>query len=130
MRLLSFLTEIERALQADDPSPLGGSWESARSVNYHQGLARLTLGARKSGEAPVPLGAILIQEFRLADGSICLKSRLGWAGAAEGESHAIYESPETLWSTEARRVASLWQAGREKVAGLEAAEQTPLVASA
>jgi hypothetical protein len=130
MRLLSFLTDIEHALLADDPAPLGGAWETSRSANYHQGVARLTLAARRPGAASTVLGAITIQEFLLADGSSCLKSFLAWEGSSEEASHAIYETANTQWTSEARRVAASWLAGRERVALNLAADVPPLAATA
>ena len=45
-RLLSFLSDFERALLADDPSPDEGKWQNERAVNYRSGLARVQLGRR------------------------------------------------------------------------------------
>jgi hypothetical protein len=119
MRLLSFLTDIEHALIADDPAPLGGAWDNTRTVNYQQGLARLILGAQRPGEPTLALGGVTLQEFRLADGSTCIKAFLAWKGTPDETSHAIYETPDTLWSTEARRIGATWLAGREKYAEAE-----------
>lgn len=110
MRLLSFLAEIEQAMQADDPSPQGGTWDNTRTVNYHQGLARLTLIARTGARAET-LGSLLVQSFHLADGSACIKVTLAWKDAPAEGSHAIYEKPATDWSREARTVASAWLNG-------------------
>lgn len=107
MRLLSFLTEIERAIAADDPSPLGGSWENTRTVNYHEGLARLTLVARV-GNRTQNLGAVLLQGFVLADGSRCLKAFLSWQQGGAPFVHAVYEKPDLDWSSQARSIASNW----------------------
>lgn len=130
MRLLSFLTEIEHALIADDPSPLGGAWEANRSVNYHQGIARLSLAVRAADGAVLSQGAVMIQQFQLADGSACVKAYLSWAGASDERVRSIYETPDTDWSTEARRTAAAWLAGREKSANVETAIPGVLAASA
>jgi len=108
MRLLSFLNDIEHALNADEPSPQGGAWENTRTINYHQSAARLTLGARTGSGAVQPLGAVTLQAFELADGTSCLKAYLSWAGSQSEAIHAIYSKPTLNWASEARRVAAGW----------------------
>ena len=62
-RLLSFISDFERALLADDPSPDEGTWQNERAVNYRTGLARVQLvvlmpdGQRKPLHDP-PLGGV------------------------------------------------------------------------
>ncbi|HZZ57066.1 MAG TPA: hypothetical protein VFE31_04490 [Opitutaceae bacterium] len=107
MRLLSFLTEIERAVAADEPSPLGGTWENSRTVNYHEGLARLTLIAR-AGDKPQPVGTVVLQSFVLADGSRCLKAYLSWKDGAATTTLAVYETPALDWPAQARAIATTW----------------------
>lgn len=109
-RLLSFLSDIERSLAADDPSPEDGAWETSRSVNYHQGLARLTLGVRLSTGLK-PRGSVLLQGYQLADGTPCLKAALSWTGSETGAVHAIFSRPDINWTSEARKVAAEWMAG-------------------
>jgi len=113
-RLLSFLTDIERALLTEEPAPQGAVWENVRTINYHHGLARLALAARSSPNHIQPLGSILLQSYTLADGKICLKAFLSWTGSQTASVHAIYERPDSAWTTEARRVSSEWLAGRVK----------------
>jgi len=110
LRLLSFLTEFERSLTADDPSPDGGTWETVRMVNYHLGLARLELSVR-IGELLTPRGQVLLQGYQLADGTPCLKAALSWEGAERVVERAIYSKPEVNWSAEARKTAAEWAAG-------------------
>lgn len=109
-RLLSFLSDFERALTADDPSPEDGSWETSRSVNYHQGLARLMLGVRNATGVK-PRGSVLLQSYQLADGTPCLKAALVWAGTESGAVRAIFSKPDINWTSEARKVAAEWMAG-------------------
>jgi hypothetical protein len=125
MRLLSFLTSIERSLGLDEPSPQGGTWENARMINYHQGVARLTL-ASQQGPVSAPLGTVLLQSFKLADGSTCLKAFLKWKDSADEVVQAIYEKPETNWEIEARAIAAIWLNGMLEVAERETAEEMPL----
>ena len=75
-RLLSFLSDIECALAADDPAPSDGCWETTRTVNYNQGLARLVLGVRLPDGKTESRGNIMLQSFLLADESTCLKAVL------------------------------------------------------
>jgi hypothetical protein len=110
-RLLSFLSDLERAIQADDPAPDGGRWQNSRAVNYRDGLARLQLAVARPDQPLQPRGTVQVQSFCLADGSACLKAQLGWAGTDATLIHSIFSKPGCNWKTEARRLAALWMAG-------------------
>jgi hypothetical protein len=101
MRLLSFLSDIERALLAESPVVDGGAWETSRMVNFHHGLARLTLTPRAAADLPFPPGAIFVQAFSLADGSQCLKASLNWNGSESFPVISVYSTPNTNWKLEA-----------------------------
>ena len=112
MRLLSFISDIERALIAESPVVDGGAWEVQRMVNFQHGLARLTLKARRRGtELPAIGGAIFVQAFVLADGSLCLKASLNWTGTTALPIIAVYATPALNWKLEASRIASAWLEG-------------------
>ena len=111
MRLLSFLTDIEKSLVAESPAVDGGAWETTRMINFHQGLARLTLTARPGAELPVEGGTIFLQSFALADGSLCLKASLNWKGSDAFSVIAVYSTPALNWKLEASRIASVWLEG-------------------
>lgn len=108
-RLLSFLSDFERALAADDPAPLDGTWETSRTVNYHLGLARLNLGVRTTSGL-ISRGQVLLQSYALADGTPCLKAGLSWNGSAQNATHSIFSKPDVNWTSEARKVAAEWMA--------------------
>jgi hypothetical protein len=110
-RLLSFLSNFERALLADDPAPDDGVWETARTVNYRSGLARLILAVKVTGRPLQPRGSVLLQGFKLADGAACLKLQFSWAGTETTAAHAIFAKPGCDWKSEARRLAAEWMAG-------------------
>jgi hypothetical protein len=110
-RLLCFLSDVERALAADEPAPADGRWENTRTVNYHLDLARLSLNARLPDNTILPRGVILLQGFALADGTPCLKATLTWHGSTAESVQAIYTKPGINWTSEARRVAAVWLAG-------------------
>src|SRR5262249_50617510 len=118
MRLLSFLTEIEKALVAESPVIDGGAWESTRMVNFHQQLARVALTARPGNDLPVTGGSIFLQSFALADGSLCLKANLTWQGSNAPTTLAVYSTPGVNWKLEASRIASIWLEGPREVAQL------------
>lgn len=118
MRLLSFLTEIEHALNAESPAVDGGAWNSQRMVNFHHGLARLTLVARPGNDLPYAGGTIFIQAFILADGSQCLKANLNWKGSEAFPMIAVYSTPTVNWKLEASRIASAWLEGPPAVASV------------
>jgi len=110
MRLLSFLSDIERAVRLEANAGEGEVWDSARIVNFPAGLARLTLVA-KDPDGGMPQGTVLVQHFRLANGSFCLKASLSWLGAKNTSILAVYEIPTLNWKLEAGRIASAWLAG-------------------
>jgi hypothetical protein len=111
MRLISFLTDIEKALLAESPAVDGGAWETSRMVNFHHGLARLTLTPRPAADLPFPPGAIFLQAFALADGSLCLKASLNWRGSKAFPVMSVYSTPTMNWKLEASRIASTWLEG-------------------
>jgi hypothetical protein len=111
MRLLSFLSDIERAIITHPPAFDGGGWVTARSVNFQQGVARLTLHARNGGERAPASGAIFLQAFALADGSVCIKASLTWKESDAFPAIAVYSTPTVNWNAEAGRVASAWLEG-------------------
>ena len=110
-RLLSLLSEIEQAMKANDPSPDGGTWENLRIINFHQGLARLTIVVRSATGAETPRGTILLQSYVLADGSNCVKANLSWQGVENPVVCAIYAKPQTKWNSEASQIAIKWLDG-------------------
>ena len=118
MRLLSFLSDIERALIAESPMVDGGAWETSRMVNFHHGLARLTLTARPGVELCATGGSIFVQAFVLADGSLCLKASLNWKASDALPVIAIYSTPSLNWKLEASRVASSWLEGPPATSGM------------
>jgi hypothetical protein len=115
-RLLTFLSDIERSLAADEPSPNGGSWSNSRSISYHLGLARLSLASRSAEGANTPMGEVLVHSSNLADGSTCFKATLRWAGADTTSIESIFEKPNTEWRSSARQVAAIWLGGAPAVA--------------
>ena len=117
-RLLSLLSEIERALIANDPD--GCTWDTMRLINYQQGLARMTLAVKSPERGSVPRGAILLQNFTLADGSQCLKANLSWQGTENTAVYAIYAKPGLNWTLEASQIAIKWIDGQMAVASAPA----------
>lgn len=111
MRLLSFLTEIERALLAESPVVEGGAWETTRMINFHSHLARLTLTARPAADLPVSGGTIFLQSFALADGSLCLKATLNWKDSEAQPMIPVYAVPALNWKLAASRIASVFLEG-------------------
>lgn len=134
MRLLSFLSDIERAIIAESPVIEGGAWESMRMVNFDKGLGRLTLAPRNPEELPLPGGAILLQAFALANGAQCLKATLNWRDSEVTSSYAVYSTPTLNWKLEASRIATAWLEGPPPAsaapdAGLPSQGLTPLSAT-
>lgn len=121
MRLLSFLSAIEKALVAESPDVDGGAWESSRMVNFHQGLARLTLNPRPGNDFPG--GTVFLQAFILADGSQCLKACLNWTGSKGARVLAVYTTPQTNWKLEASRISSTWLEGPTETSAASPADE-------
>lgn len=111
MRLLSFLSDIEKALIAESPVVDGGTWQTNRMVNFNQGLARLTLTPAGTNEYGLTPGSIFLQAFALADGSLCLKANLTWRGSEAFPVLAVYSTPTLNWKLEASKIASAWLEG-------------------
>lgn len=131
-RLLSFLSDFERALQLDDPQPDEGSWQNERAVNYRAGLARVQLGVRLPDGTRKIRGTVLVQGFKLADGTGCLKAQFSWPGTEVTTTHAVFSKPGCDWKSEARRLAALWTADTPTAApaATEAAEEPVMAAAA
>ena len=110
MRLLSFLTDIERAIRMEANADEGAIWDTARIVNFKTGLARLTLVAREA-DSGMPAGTVLAQHFKLANGSFCLKASLNWQGSDRGVILSVYDTPTLNWKLEASRIGTAWLAG-------------------
>jgi hypothetical protein len=110
-RILSLLTDIEQALKANDPSPDDGTWDTLRLINFHQGLARLTLAVRLPTGVTVGRGMILLQDFSLADGTQCVKANLSWRDVEKSSVYAIYSKPQMNWKLEAGQIANQWLDG-------------------
>ena len=134
MRLLSFLSDIERAIAAESPVIEGGAWESSRMVNFEKGLGRVTLAPRSPSELPLPGGTILLQAFALANGDQCLKATLSWNDSEVISSYAVYSTPTLNWKQEASKIATAWLNGPPPAAAapdaaLPAQGTTPLSAT-
>ena len=100
-------------------------------VNFHHGLARLTLKPRTAELGIAAGGSIFLQSFSLADGSLCLKASLGWSGSEALPVLAVYSTPTLNWKVEASRIATAWLAGPPAQAtivhaDMSAPEQTQL----
>jgi len=133
-RLLSLLSDIERAIIANDPSPDEGTWDTMRLINFHQGLARLTLSVKLPAGTTSVRGTILLQHFTLADDTQCVKANLTWQGVENACTYAIYAKPLVNWNLEASQIAIKWLDGRvpvtEEVAISDSQAATPPLLSA
>lgn len=118
MRLLSFLTEIEKALLAESPMVEGGAWNLTRMVNFHSHLARLSLTGRPGAELPVTGGTIFLQSFALADGSLCLKATLNWRDSEAQSVIPVYAVPSLNWKLAASSIAMAFLEGPAATASI------------
>ena len=110
-RLLSALNDIEQALRKQSAADMGPSWDVTRMVNYHHGLARMTLNPPADAEPDQLRGTIFLQSYSLADGAMSFKASLNWLGCDAFPVMAIYAKPGVDWRGEVARIASAWLAG-------------------
>ncbi|HWL16856.1 MAG TPA: hypothetical protein VNR00_14710 [Opitutus sp.] len=129
MRLLSFLTDIERAVRLEANAGEGAIWNSSRIINFRTGLARLTLNLRER-DSGFPEGSVIVQYFGLADGSFCLKASLAWQGTDAAQTLSVYDTPLLNWKLEASRIAAAWLAGPPAAASIGAEAEPERVAVA
>ena len=109
-RLLSLLADIEKAIRCSLSDSEGLTLESSRMVSFQTDLARLSFRARGPG-GPEPRGQLQLQHFNLADGRVCVKIHLGWAGSEAHRIVELYTLPGVEWRTEVQRVAEAWLDG-------------------
>jgi hypothetical protein len=129
-RLLAFLHETERSIRAGKPEPApSATWETTRSVNYALGLAKLTLAAKTGTGPATPQGSVLLQSFKLADSTVCLKATLSWGGAEMDVTHPIFSKPTLNWEAEASRLADAWICGPAEQAAEIRHEESILLAA-
>jgi hypothetical protein len=127
IRLLSFLSDFQNAILADNPAMDDAHWDMQRTVNYQLGLARLKLSLGIPGQPPQQAGEIMLQGFSLADGVSCVKAVLRWSNSSMKVNRAVYERADTDWKREARKMAADWNAGAPaEVAVLESEPLKPL----
>lgn len=108
-RLLSLLSLIEESLFEG-----GASAGVSRSADYRKGIARMTFDDGRGG--------IVLHNFLLADGQLCVRVELRREGAAKPAETAIYPTaPGFEWKTAAARVAREWRAMETAAVAPEAA---------
>lgn len=104
MRPLSFLSQVEDTIRALNPTALSG--QTARAIDFRQGLARLQLTAKGD--------VVVVQCFELADGRDCLKAVVHWADSEECRELSVYPNEGnrlTIWQQSAQKLAELWLDG-------------------
>jgi hypothetical protein len=110
-RLLSLLSLIETALFEQ-----GQTDGVSRAADYRRGIARMTF--------PQGRGSIVLHNFLLADGQLCIRIELRRTGVERAAESAIYpQAPGFDWKAAASRVAVEWMA-------MEPVETLPPVESA
>ena len=110
-RLLSSLNDIEQALLKQSIAGMGLTWTTSRMVNYHHGLARMTLTPAEGAEPDQLRGAIFLQSYVLADGAVSFKASLNWHGCESFPVISVYAKPGVDWRAEASRIAAAWLSG-------------------
>lgn len=101
-RLLTLLNHIETALANHGSRAVGAP--PLRTMNFHKGMARMTF---TDGS-----GSILLQNFTLADGQICVRAVFSWEGRAETAMFSIYPREDFDWLGAADQIATAWFGGQ------------------
>lgn len=112
-RLLTLLNLLETALANRGAHAV--ATPPLRTVSFHKGLARMNFTDDS--------GSILLQNFTLADGQICVRAVFSWAGNPETSSVSIYPREDFDWFGAADQIASAWLAGQNTGSGASVAEQ-------
>lgn len=105
-RILWLLNLMENSLRdrecpAVEKTPL-------RMVSFHRGIGRLSF-VDGSGE-------VLVQSFTLADGQLCMKLQLRWAGSEHVSTHSLYPQGNFQWDEAVGVVADAWMEGPPAIA--------------
>lgn len=100
-RLLTLLSLVEMALSNEGSAAVAAP--TSRSVNFHKGLARMTFADGS--------GSILLQNFTLADGQICVRASYSWEGSSATGTLSVYPRESFDWLNAAYQLAGVWIAG-------------------
>ena len=113
-RLLTLLGLIETALVNQGATVVASPPQ--RSVSFHKGMARMNFADGS--------GSIVLQNFTLADGQICVKAVFLWGEGVEGGSCSIYPRDHFDWQAAADQIAAAWMSNRPKPAASASATVT------
>lgn len=108
--LLAFLNDVEDALRREFRAQGKSEWEISRIVNYHHGLARMTLTPPPDADEKQKRGAIFLQNISDEHGALCFKVNLNWHGS-DAFPVITVRSTRANWNAEADSVAAAWLAG-------------------
>ncbi|MFT3868639.1 MAG: hypothetical protein QM715_09080 [Nibricoccus sp.] len=118
-RLLTLLSLIETALVNQGSTAVAKP--PARSVSFHKAMARMNFSDGS--------GSIMLQNFTLADGQICVRATFAWAESTASGSHAIYPREKFDWLTAADEIAGAWMAGKPPPAAATTVTETQVDAA-
>lgn len=96
------MSSVEAALATlECPSVLQ---RASRVVNFQKGIAKMTFADGS--------GWILLQNFTLADGEICIRSEFGWPNTQETGNCSVFPKGDNFdWFGAAAKIAEAWMAG-------------------
>jgi hypothetical protein len=113
--LLAFLNDLEDAVRRESAGDFSVMWNIERIVNYHHGLARMTLSPPPAADPRQRRGAIFLQSIPLADGNLCFKANLNWHGSDAFPVMTVHSKPRVTWEAEALQIAKAWLMGPPNV---------------
>lgn len=100
-RLLTLLSLIETALVNNGATAVASP--PARAVSFHKGMARMNFADGS--------GSIVLNNFTLADGQICVRAMLNWGEGVQPGSQSIYPRENFDWPAAAEQIATAWISG-------------------
>ncbi|MFT3783356.1 MAG: hypothetical protein QM790_15200 [Nibricoccus sp.] len=101
-RLLTLLGLIETSLVNQGSRAVANP--PSRAISFHKGVARMTFADGA--------GAIMLQNFTLADGQICVRAVFSWGAETEAGNYSIYPRDNFDWHAAADQIANAWLSGK------------------
>ena len=111
MRLITTIALIEKAIEEKSSSSNVTSWNKVRSINYHEGVARLSFVSQESGKETQTIGSIILKSYELAGNNTCLKAHLNWANKPEGQVITLYPKDQPKLHEGTKEIAEAWLGG-------------------
>jgi hypothetical protein len=111
VRLITTLALIEKAIEEKMPTSHVTSWNKIRSINYHQGVARLSFVNKDAAKESQSIGSIVLKSYDLAGNNTCLKAHLNWENKPEAQIITLYPKDQPNLNLGTEQIALAWIGG-------------------